>query len=101
MTHPVGQKAPNAWGLYDTHGNVAEWCEDSYPLYMKQAETDPPVRVQDSLAQLRGGSAVLGHRECRFGYRWAVLSIPSLSNPAGFRVLVEVEPPIPPQAFSP
>lgn len=53
-THPVGQKKPNAWGLYDMHGNVREWCEDWYDPYpgstMKDEEFIPRQRI------LRGGS---------------------------------------------
>lgn len=59
-TQEVGQKKPNAWGLYDMHGNVAEWTYDQYnkDFYATTANAKNPVAVPDQLYPLvvRGGS---------------------------------------------
>jgi formylglycine-generating enzyme required for sulfatase activity/tRNA A-37 threonylcarbamoyl transferase component Bud32 len=70
--HPVGEKEPNAWGLYDVHGNVWEWCEDGYWENYGGAPTDgSPRDVQSDLQErvLRGGGWNARARNCRCAWR--------------------------------
>ena len=63
-THPTGSKKPNAWGLYDMHGNVWEWCQDyggDYP----GAVTDPAGPAAGDVRAIRGGGWGGPPRSCR------------------------------------
>ena len=85
-THPVGQKKPNAWGIYDMHGNVQEWCKDWYEDdYPSSSVTDPTGPGSGSTRVLRGGCWGSDAVCCRSAYRSSYF--PSdRNNSMGFRV---------------
>jgi formylglycine-generating enzyme required for sulfatase activity len=70
-THVSGQKTPNPWGLYDLHGNVAEWCHDVYSetYYQKKEGQDPHGPMTGDKRVLRGGSWRSSEDGCRSSAR--------------------------------
>ncbi len=69
-THAVGQKQANAWGLYDLHGNVCEWCRDWFGNYPGGTVTDPTGAASGTDRVLRGGCWFLTARNCRSASRF-------------------------------
>jgi formylglycine-generating enzyme required for sulfatase activity len=88
-THSVAAKKPNAWGLYDMHGNVWEWCEDLYGDYPSGIVTDPTGDSSGSDRVLRGGSWVSAARACRSAYRGR--GIPGSLDAKGLRLVLTID----------
>ena len=77
--HLIGQKKPNPWGLYDMHGNIAEWCNDWYDpnSYKNSSERDPKGPTKGKERVVRGGSWSSTAQSLRSAYR---ASDPSLND---------------------
>ena len=93
-THPVGQKQPNAWGLYDMHGNVGEWCEDNWhsnykkkPGNLKRDGNIIWLSSNESRHVLRGGSWSIDLWYCRSAVRYRDFSDSRNIN-YGFRLVL-------------
>jgi formylglycine-generating enzyme required for sulfatase activity len=86
QTHPVGEKRPNAWGLYDMHGNILEWCSDWYGEYPKGPVTDPVGLKEGSYPVFRGGSFCHEASGCRSASRFPVPKSFLSAGACGFRL---------------
>jgi formylglycine-generating enzyme required for sulfatase activity len=91
MTHAVGQRKPNAWGLYDMHGNVWQWCSDHWTrdYYQLSPLCDPQGPSGGLYRVARGGCHTRDVLHCRSAFRLRIApSTRNVSN--GFRVAVGV-----------
>lgn len=86
-TRPVGSKRPNAWGLFDLHGNVWEWCHDAHGMYGREADVVDPIGAGNPrMRVLRGGDFMtLDEEALQSDFRFAFMLYYRRFN-NGFRV---------------
>jgi formylglycine-generating enzyme required for sulfatase activity len=90
QTTPVGQFPPNAFGLYDMHGNVYEWCQDVWHSSYDGAPDDGSAWVNGGNSRYRvarGGSWYVYPRWCRSADRNYYISVELVFNSFGFRLV--------------
>lgn len=85
-THPVGQKQPNGWGLYDMNGNLWEWCSDWHERYQSGRVIDPIGAITGLSRALRGGSHNSDANDCMSASRMFA-GLDCHSYDVGFRLV--------------
>jgi len=92
-THPVGQKTPNTWGLFDLHGNVRNWIADWYAedYFRNSPKYDPAGPAGGTNRTVRGGSWYAIAETCRSAYRQGTDPTTSWTTD-GFRIVLIIDP---------